>query len=79
MEIVVHYKLKLIQIGNSVGVTLPKEMLAAMKVDKGDTITATPAPDGFRVSPYDPDTDAQMGVMRQVMKKRRNALRELAK
>ncbi len=74
-----HFKLKLIQIGNSVGVTLPKEMLAAMKVDKGDTITVTSAPDGFRVSPYDPDTNSQMEVMRQVMKKRRNALRELAK
>jgi putative addiction module antidote len=74
-----HFKLKLIQIGNSVGVTLPKEMLAAMKVDKGDTITVTPAPDGFRVSPYDPAKGDQMEVMRQVMKKRRNALRELAK
>jgi putative addiction module antidote len=74
-----HFKLKLIQIGNSVGVTLPKEILAAMKVDKGDTITVTPAPDGFRMSPYDPDKNSQMEVMRQVMKKRRNALRELAK
>ena len=74
-----HFKLKLIQIGNSVGVTLPKEVLAAMKVDKGDTITVTPAPDGFRMSPYDPEKGSQMEVMRQVMKKRRNALRELAK
>lgn len=74
-----HFKLKLIQIGNSVGVTLPKEVLAAMKVDKGDTITMTPAPDGFRLSPYDPEKPSQMEVMRQIMKKRRNALRELAK
>ena len=74
-----HFKLKLIQIGNSVGVTLPKEVLAAMKVDKGDVITMTPAPDGFRVTPYDPDSQSQMEVMRRVMKKRRNALRELAK
>lgn len=74
-----HFKLKLIQIGNSVGVTLPKEMLAAMNVDKGDIVTVSSAPDGFRVSPYDAETDSQMEVMRQVMKKRRNALRELAK
>jgi putative addiction module antidote len=78
-EFAMHFKLKLIQIGNSVGVTLPKEVLAAMKVDKGDTITMTPAPDGFRVTPYDADIKNQMEVMRQVMKKRRNALRELAK
>ncbi len=74
-----HFKLKLIQIGNSVGVTLPKEMLAAMKIDKGDTITVTSAPDGFRVIPYDSETNAQFEVMRKVMKTRRNALRELAK
>ena len=73
------HKLKLIQIGNSVGVIFPKEMLASMKVDKGDTITATPAPDGYRVTPFDPNTTSQLEVMREVMKKRRHALRELAK
>jgi putative addiction module antidote len=43
-----HFSLKIIQIGNSLGVTLPKEALAALKVEKGDTLTLTPAPDGFR-------------------------------
>jgi putative addiction module antidote len=73
------YKLKVIQIGNSLGVTLPKEALAAMKVGKGDTVTLTSAPDGFRVTPYDLEGAHQIEVMRTVMKKRRNALRELAK
>lgn len=73
------YKLKLIQIGNSVGITLPKEVLAAMNVDKGDTLTLTSAPDGYRVTPYDPEKAGQLEVMRTVMKKRRNSLRELAK
>lgn len=73
------YKLKIIQIGNSLGVTLPKEALAAMKVDKGDTITLTNAPDGFRVTPYDEEKAKQLETMRAVMKKRRNALKELAK
>jgi putative addiction module antidote len=73
------YKLKIIQIGNSLGVTLPKEALAAMNVDKGDTITLTDAPDGFRVTPYDPEKAKQLEVMRAVMKKRRDALKELAK
>jgi putative addiction module antidote len=74
-----HFKLKLTQIGNSVGVILPKEVLAAMHVEKGDTLTLTSAPDGFRVTPYDLDKNNQFEVMRHVMKKRRNALRELAK
>jgi putative addiction module antidote len=73
------YKLKIIQIGNSLGVTLPKEALAAMNLDKGDTLTLTTAPDGFRVTPYDVEKAKQLEVMRSVMKSRRNALRELAK
>ncbi len=50
-----------------------------MKLDKGDTLTLTSAPDGFRVTPYDAEKAGQMEVMRKIMKKRRNALRELAK
>ncbi|MEJ1967965.1 MAG: AbrB/MazE/SpoVT family DNA-binding domain-containing protein [Rhizomicrobium sp.] len=74
-----HFKLKLIQIGNSIGVTLPKEVLAAMNVDKGDTITVTSAPDGFRVTPFDEEQSGQLDVARAITKKRRHALRELAK
>jgi putative addiction module antidote len=74
-----HFRLKLVQIGNSVGVTFPKELLAAMNVDRGDALTVTTAPDGVRISPYDPDKGSQIETMRTVMKKRRNALRELAK
>ncbi len=71
-------KLKVIQIGNSLGVTLPKEALAALKVEKGDTLVVTESPDGIRLTPYDPETAQQFEVMRAIMKKRRNALRELA-
>jgi putative addiction module antidote len=74
-----HYTLKVIQIGNSLGVTLPKEALAALKVDKGDTLTLTPAPDGFRVGVYDTERTSQLEAARKIMKKRRHALRELAK
>jgi putative addiction module antidote len=73
------YPLKIIQIGNSLGVTLPKEALAALKVDKGDTLTLTAAPDGFRISSYDAKKTAQLEAARRIMKKRRHALRELAK
>ncbi len=71
--------LKIIQIGNSLGVTLPKEALKAMKLEKGDTLILTEAPDGYRVTPYDPETARQIEVARTIMKKRRNALHELAK
>jgi putative addiction module antidote len=74
-----HFKVKLTQIGNSVGLILPKEALAVLQVEKGDTLTFTSAPDGFRVSQYDEEMNRQFEVVRRVMKKRRNALRELAK
>ena len=71
--------LKLTQIGNSVGVILPREMLAKLGVTKGDTLYAIDQPDGLRLTVADPDFATQMEVARQVMKDRRAVLRELAK
>ncbi|HEX3574960.1 MAG TPA: AbrB/MazE/SpoVT family DNA-binding domain-containing protein [Rhodopila sp.] len=73
------YALKLTQIGNSVGVILPREMLAKLGMAKGDTIYAVDQPDGVRLTVADPDFAAQMDVARRVMKERRAVLRELAK
>ena len=71
--------LKLTQIGNSVGVVLPKEVLARLKLEKGDTVFVTDSVDGIRLTPYSADFEAQMTGAREVMKKRRHVLRELAK
>jgi putative addiction module antidote len=71
--------LKLTQIGNSLGIILPKEILARLKVEKGDQLFLTEAPDGFRVSNSDPEFALQMKVAEDIMRKRRNVLRELAK
>jgi putative addiction module antidote len=73
------HALKLTQIGNSVGVILPRELLANLGMAKGDTIYAVDQPDGVRLTVGDPDFAAQMDVARQVMKERRAVLRELAK
>ena len=73
------HALKLTQIGNSVGVILPREMLAKLGVTKGDTIYGIDQPDGVRLTVADPDFAAQMQVARRVMKERRTVLRELAK
>lgn len=67
------------QIGNSTGVILPKEAIARLKVKKGDSVFLTETPDGYSLSPYDPDFEAQMMAARKGMAKYRNALRELAK
>jgi putative addiction module antidote len=71
--------LKLTQIGNSVGVILPKEVLARLKLEKGDTVFVTDAVNGVLLTPYSPQFEDQMAKARQIMKKRRNVLRELAK
>lgn len=71
--------LKLTAIGNSVGVILPKELLAQLGVEKGDTLYVTEAPGGVVLSTRDPEFEAQLEVARAVMKKRRAVLRELAK
>jgi len=72
-------KLKLTAIGNSAGVVLPKEVLARLKLDKGDSVYLTEAPDGYRLTPYDPEFEQQMESERKIMKRRRAVLRELAK
>ncbi len=71
--------LKLTQIGNSVGLILPKELLARLKLEKGDTVFWTEAANGVTLTPYDPSFDTQMTEARRIMKKRREVLRELAK
>jgi putative addiction module antidote len=73
------HALKLTQIGNSVGVILPRELLARLGMAKGDTFYAVDQPDGVRLTTADPDFAAQMDVARRVMKDRRAVLRELAK
>ncbi|HEY4065453.1 MAG TPA: AbrB/MazE/SpoVT family DNA-binding domain-containing protein [Burkholderiaceae bacterium] len=73
------HALKLTQIGNSVGVILPKEVLARLKLEKGDLLHVTETPDGLRLTPHDPIFEAQMTAARTVMRKRRNVLHELAK
>ncbi len=70
---------KLTQIGNSVGVILPKEVLARLNVAKGDKLFMSEASNGVTLSAYDPEFEAQMTQARGIMKKRRAVLHELAK
>ena len=72
-------KLKVTQIGNSLGVVLPKEALARLNVDKGDELYLTPAPDGYRITPQGEGLADQLEQARAIMKRRRGVLRELAK
>jgi len=71
--------LKLIKIGNSTGVILPKDVLARLRVELGEEVSITTTPDGVELRRHDSGFEEQMQAARDVMKRRRNALRELAK
>jgi putative addiction module antidote len=71
--------LKIIKIGNSAGVVLPKELLAALRVDLGDSLYLTETPEGgCRITPFNPDFAAKMAVAEQVMREDRDILHVLA-
>jgi putative addiction module antidote len=71
-------KLKITTIGNSAGVILPKELLARLRLGKGDELFALETPDGIRLTVYDPTLAEQMEVAEQVMRERRALLNKLA-
>lgn len=72
-------ELKIRRIGNSAGVVLPKELLARLRVAPGDTVYATEAPDGVRLTAADPDFAAKMEIAEKIMREDRDILRVLAK
>ncbi|MBN8211634.1 MAG: AbrB/MazE/SpoVT family DNA-binding domain-containing protein [Xanthomonadales bacterium] len=71
-------KLKISSIGNSAGVILPKELLARLRLEKGDELYALETPDGIKLTRYDPQLAAQMEVAEQVMREDRHVLHKLA-
>ncbi|MBX3491914.1 MAG: AbrB/MazE/SpoVT family DNA-binding domain-containing protein [Parvibaculum sp.] len=70
---------KLTQIGNSVGVALPKAVLERLRAAKGDSLFLVETPEGFMLTPYDPDLARQMEAAEAVMREDRDVLKALAK
>jgi len=70
--------LKLRAIGNSIGVLLPKEILARLKVGEGDTLHVVETKDGIMLTPLDPAVAEQIRLGREVMHQYRDTLRALA-
>ena len=71
--------LKVRKFGNSVGVVLPKEVASRLRVTEGDQLFVTETPNGVELSPYNAEFEADMNLAREIMRKRRAVLRELAK
>jgi len=72
-------KLKLRAVGTSTGVVLPKEFLHRLKVQKDDQLFAVETPEGYLLTPYDPDVEQQLAIGRKIMRKYRETFRALAK
>ena len=73
------HTLKLTQIGNSVGVILPKEALARLKLGKGESVFLTETPDGYAITPYDPALEDEIQAGREFMREYRDTFHQLAK
>ncbi|HET7268500.1 MAG TPA: AbrB/MazE/SpoVT family DNA-binding domain-containing protein [Oleiagrimonas sp.] len=71
-------KLKITTIGNSAGVILPKDLMARLRLEKGDELYALETPDGITLTSYDPVFAEQMAVAEAVMREDRTLLRKLA-
>ncbi len=65
-------------IGNSAGVTIPKETLAKYDLSPGDKIFLQETPDGILVTGHDPVFEKAMAIYRRGAKKYRNAMRDLS-
>ena len=70
---------KLTQIGNSVGVILPKDLLTRLRLGKGDTVFITETPEGCAITPYDPKIEEQLEAGREFMREFRDTFHTLAK
>lgn len=71
-------QLKISKIGNSAGIILPKELLARLRVQLGDSLYASETPDGVRLTASNPDFEAKMAAAEAIMREDRDILRVLA-
>jgi putative addiction module antidote len=72
------YRMKVTTVGNSAGIVLPKELLAKLRVSKGDTLFAVETPNGIELTAFDADVAQQIEIAEGVMREDRDVLRRLA-
>jgi len=69
---------KLTTVGDAVGIVLPRELLAKLQVNKGDTLYVIETPGGIELTPYRPDFARQMDFAEDIMRENRDILKKLA-
>jgi putative addiction module antidote len=71
------YKVKVLTVGNSTGIVLPKDLLTKLKIQKGDFLYATETPYGFQLTPYNEKFAKTMEAATEVMRRYRDTLQRL--
>jgi putative addiction module antidote len=69
---------KIVAIGNSAGVVLPKELLSRLKLERGDTLYISEVSGGVQLTPHDEAFAKRMDAADRVIRRYRNALKKLA-
>ena len=72
-------QVKVTQIGNSLGVVLPKDLVERLGIIRGQHLSVVETANGIELSPFDAEFEEQMRLAEEIMDKYRDTLRELAR
>lgn len=72
-------ELKVRKVGNSLGLVLPREAVSHLKVEEGSRLYLSESTEGYRLTQYDPEFEAQMDIAEEGLRRYRNTLRALSK
>jgi len=70
---------KLRRVGNSFGFTLPMELIEKYNIKEGEALYVIEHPDGFTLTPYDPEFEKWSQSFERTNRKYKNTLRALSK
>lgn len=74
------FLLQIKKIGNSVGLILPRDLLARLKLKEGDKLYVVEQTErGIKLSPYDPKHNKAMEIARRSFRKYADTYKALAK
>jgi putative addiction module antidote len=71
--------LKVIQIGDSLGLILPKDVIAKLNLEIGDDVQVLDCPNGILITTNPAGVNEQLKLARVIMEDRRDALHKLSK
>ena len=71
-------KLKVVAVGDSLGIILPEDILKRLKVEVGDTLWLTEVPNGVDISRWGPEDSKAIDAGRRMMSRHSEVLKKLA-